>query len=888
MRFVNWNEGECIVAQNDSIVWVGTKVGLVKWNIIINSYETYDNQNGLPSTAINDLVLDNDNNLWMATDNGIVKYDGNIFELFNYKNLSSLPKAPFIKIITDSINNIYAALGSYVLDGYYNHGGLVTFSYGQWKTFHGNNNNFSWHITDMIIYNDSLLICLPHQSPSWDTKFYTVINNELIKLAGLEIPNHGMNFTIDHEDSLWLGCGRFLYKYRNHSWIDIINGDSAHIGGLWKYAWSNGQDGLWLGGYPWFYYINIEANRNGIHYSSNLPPGVKKINEFEVGFSDNLELSGKHFFVSQNGLSRLINFDLQWFQIPKTIDLNEIYGLGISPINEVLLSSPKSTQKFDGENWISIGDGNTGHGTWNNDFIYSPNGELFTNVNPLYSRGYNPTHIMEAGIDFDGTGNLWTTYPVRKFTWPQLSPRIISIEEMGIENTPTPQFMDIIVDKFDHVWAAGSGYIAMFDGTQWHPFSKNDVGVPSLNLDYAFADSKGRKWFSENGGTPNWGLIMYDEKDWTILNFPALNRGQYIFQIAEDHFGNLWYASQAGLLKYNNTNWFIYNYETANVDFISASAVTVDQRGNIWVGTNVGLFVFNPLGIDLNSDISISPADSLKIKKVNNLVTAEFKPSSYHSDFIKYELQFGIKPHKFWTVNSIEARSSPTDRIEILDSTLNLGSKVYRIKAIDSQGRAFYSPSIDFQGNSVGVTIHNFIATKEKDELIFKWTTENENYVSYYEIFENDTVLQSHIILKRIKAQNNIVPFTYRIVGKNLSINSQIFQYSLNAVFADSSRSEVKTLEISPTLPKIFQVSRNYPNPFNNSTKIDISNPYKQIIKINIYNILGELVFVALEKEFDVGYYNVPISFSKYASGIYIFKVIAGKDYKSGKMILIK
>ena len=43
-------------------------------------------------------------------------------------------------------------------------------------------------------------------------------------------------------------------------------------------------------------------------------------------------------------------------------------------------------------------------------------------------------------------------------------------------------------------------------------------------------------------------------------------------------------------------------------------------------------------------------------------------------------------------------------------------------------------------------------------------------------------------------------------------------------------------------IPSEYYVSQNYPNPFNPSTTIKYSLPVESLVRINIYNALGEII----------------------------------------------
>ena len=89
-------------------------------------------------------------------------------------------------------------------------------------------------------------------------------------------------------------------------------------------------------------------------------------------------------------------------------------------------------------------------------------------------------------------------------------------------------------------------------------------------------------------------------------------------------------------------------------------------------------------------------------------------------------------------------------------------------------------------------------------------------------------------------------------------------------------------------LPKEYSISQNYPNPFNPSTVISYSLPSSSDVKLTIYNSLGQRIQV-LENVFkSAGTYTVTFNASELPSGIYFYKIEAGKFMQVKKMMLIK
>lgn len=90
------------------------------------------------------------------------------------------------------------------------------------------------------------------------------------------------------------------------------------------------------------------------------------------------------------------------------------------------------------------------------------------------------------------------------------------------------------------------------------------------------------------------------------------------------------------------------------------------------------------------------------------------------------------------------------------------------------------------------------------------------------------------------------------------------------------------------TYPEQFSLRQNYPNPFNPSTKIKYSVAEETYVVLKIYNIVGQEVAVLVNEKKSPGYYEADFNAKNLPSGIYIYKITAGKYSSSNKMVLIK
>ena len=96
-------------------------------------------------------------------------------------------------------------------------------------------------------------------------------------------------------------------------------------------------------------------------------------------------------------------------------------------------------------------------------------------------------------------------------------------------------------------------------------------------------------------------------------------------------------------------------------------------------------------------------------------------------------------------------------------------------------------------------------------------------------------------------------------------------------------------------MPDKFSLYQNYPNPFNPTTKIKFALPKSSFTTIKIYNTLGSEVATLVNEQLQPGTYEVEFDGSKFASGVYYYKLIvrqAGSstgDYtETKKMVLVK
>ncbi len=85
-----------------------------------------------------------------------------------------------------------------------------------------------------------------------------------------------------------------------------------------------------------------------------------------------------------------------------------------------------------------------------------------------------------------------------------------------------------------------------------------------------------------------------------------------------------------------------------------------------------------------------------------------------------------------------------------------------------------------------------------------------------------------------------------------------------------------------------YLLSQNYPNPFNPSTNINFTLPNQAFVTLKIYDILGKEVTILINEELNAGNYTKTWDAKNLSSGVYFYKLTAGKFTETKKMVLVR
>ena len=122
--------------------------------------------------------------------------------------------------------------------------------------------------------------------------------------------------------------------------------------------------------------------------------------------------------------------------------------------------------------------------------------------------------------------------------------------------------------------------------------------------------------------------------------------------------------------------------------------------------------------------------------------------------------------------------------------------------------------------------------------------------------------------------------------------------FGVSALYTSGNESELVTVEMyteseENLIPVVTKLSGNYPNPFNPTTTISFSLVEAGNVTIDIYNVRGEKVRTLVDGYMNADFYNInwngtDDNQTSVASGVYFYKMKAGRYTSTKKMILMK
>ncbi len=88
-------------------------------------------------------------------------------------------------------------------------------------------------------------------------------------------------------------------------------------------------------------------------------------------------------------------------------------------------------------------------------------------------------------------------------------------------------------------------------------------------------------------------------------------------------------------------------------------------------------------------------------------------------------------------------------------------------------------------------------------------------------------------------------------------------------------------------LPSGYNISNNYPNPFNPKTRIEITLPKMSNVKVEVFNITGQRVGSTIEKYYDAGIHAVELEMNGLSNGVYFVRFSIDDNYTAIRKVML-
>ena len=114
------------------------------------------------------------------------------------------------------------------------------------------------------------------------------------------------------------------------------------------------------------------------------------------------------------------------------------------------------------------------------------------------------------------------------------------------------------------------------------------------------------------------------------------------------------------------------------------------------------------------------------------------------------------------------------------------------------------------------------------------------------------------------------------------------YLYRLKQIDNNGSFNYSQTVEMNLNPANGFVLEQNYPNPFNPSTRIRFSIPKSSLVKLSVYNVIGEEIRVLADGFFDAGYHEINFNSQDLSSGVYLYRLQYEGLIQMKKMLLLE
>jgi hypothetical protein len=187
---------------------------------------------------------------------------------------------------------------------------------------------------------------------------------------------------------------------------------------------------------------------------------------------------------------------------------------------------------------------------------------------------------------------------------------------------------------------------------------------------------------------------------------------------------------------------------------------------------------------------------------------------------------------------------------------------------------------------TVPVELTSLTATSLQNDVTLKWKTATETNNQGFQVERINSAGSFEKIGYVAGFGTTTEPKSYSFIDSKLEAGN--YTYRLKQIDLDGTSTFSDEVNVEVEIPLVYALEQNYPNPFNPSTTIKYSISEDGFVKLAVYNLLGEEVTVLVNNEQKAGRYEVAFDASRFASGVYMYRLESNNFISIKKMVLVK
>ena len=300
----------------------------------------------------------------------------------------------------------------------------------------------------------------------------------------------------------------------------------------------------------------------------------------------------------------------------------------------------------------------------------------------------------------------------------------------------------------------------------------------------------------------------------------------------------------------------------------SGSVITSSQNGVFFIGSSGISNLFKSIDYGLTWEILNNPLSGSDVQAIY------LKDSSLYVGLSSSGILVSSDMGENWVRDNTGLASKN------VTSFTNIGSDIYagtKLNGIYKKEAGIIIPPSDSTEFEIKILSDSIFYSSEN--LKFIWSS-SKIANSYRFQLAGDSIFSKLII-----DEEDIFDTTY--ILSSLDYNKYYYcRASGVTILWDNHFSTIQKIRIAN--PSNFLIYNNYPNPFNNSTIIKYGVPYKNMVELELFDILGRKLKTLLKQEHEPGEYKFALEMGNLSSGIYIVRLKAAGFSKSIKIVLLK